>query len=410
MSDNFMVTLLSNGSMTMYPANTGSNFTNKLGEPIDLRGAVMNDDMSWEVAMADFQYTNVFDSVNKTVDCRIALIYPKGDADAEAAALVMNRYSLGTNEIGDTTHGGVSGDEGGSPDARAKPSATATTAKQRPIDKSLLRAAREAWEKGSMKRGIGAIMLDHQLKAHAHAMRPDTTDERIMTYIEGTYNNGPSALRGQELSANDIAIVQVKIERGSYESPVAVAYIIAATYNLLIDQLVNRPDLNTQLHVQLDPDGKITFVNNDLRVRHMLVVDDDRLAKSLGLRVHPLDTAGPNEPPLQYADLFGLDPPWFGNYVPNMFLYCDIVADQYVGDVMAPLLDLVPVKRAGPGERVQYSLIPPTYLEVARKYIDTIHMEIRDDTGAPVQFDDRKGPVVVRLHFRRKGTMPAFVM
>ena len=82
MSDNFMVTLISNGSMNFYPQNVGNNFTNRPGEPIDLRGAVMNEDMSWEVGMADFQYTNVFDQVNKAIDCRIVLVYPstKGKA------------------------------------------------------------------------------------------------------------------------------------------------------------------------------------------------------------------------------------------------------------------------------------------------------------------------------------------
>jgi hypothetical protein len=227
-------------------------------------------------------------------------------------------------------------------------------------------------------------------------VRPDTTDNRITTHIDDKIHF-------------DVAITQIRIERGNYDSPQALAYILADTYNVLIDQLVDCPHLNAHMYVEL-VDGKIAFVNNDTRVRHMMVMDDYRLATALGLKTSQLDANELDAKPLFKAELRGTSDPWLAAYVPNMFLYCDIVTDQYVGDVMAPLLDLVPVKRAAIGERVQYSLIPPTYLEVARKFIDTIHMEIRDDKGAPVPFDDSKGCVVVRLHFRRKGATPSFVM
>jgi hypothetical protein len=37
----------------------------------------------------------------------------------------------------------------------------------------------------------------------------------------------------------EVATVQVKIGRGDYDSPVAIAYMMAATYNMVIKQLVN---------------------------------------------------------------------------------------------------------------------------------------------------------------------------
>jgi hypothetical protein len=160
--------------------------------------------------------------------------------------------------------------------------------------------------------------------------------------------------------------------------------------------------------VEIDADGKIEFVCDDKHLRHMIIMDDKRLADILGL--HTTHLMVEHELPLYRAELRGTARPLLATYVPNMFVYCDIVSDQYVGDVMAPLLDLVPVKRGAMGDRVQYSLIPPSYLEVARKFIDTIHVEIRDDEGVLVPFDDSKATVVVRLHFRRKGVMPSFVM
>jgi hypothetical protein len=438
MTDNFMVTLISNGSMRYYPNNTGNNFTNRLGEPVDLRGAVMNEDMSWEVAMADFQYTNVFEQVDKTADIRIVLMYPKvedeEDVTREAAEEESRQQSLATNELGDTTRGSTdetlaalrdaglvtSASGSGQPPAKkAKkvkaviqttpaPAASPFTSK-RPYDKALMQAAREAWQKGSSTKGIGSLMFDHQIKARSR--RPDTTDDRIIAYVEDKYRYRLSELdsAGFNLTDNaDFAIAKIKIERGDYESPLAIAYIIAATFNMMIDQLVDRPTLNTQLRVESDVDGKISFVCDDRRVHHLFVMDDKRLAKMLGLNATPLVIE--DAEPLYGVELRGSNTPWLGAYVPNMFIYCDIVTDQYVGDVMAPLLDLVPVKHSGMGERVQYSLVPPSYLEVARKFIDVVHVEIRDDKGIPVPFDDSKGAVVVRLHFRRKGVMPSFVM
>ena len=461
-----MVTLISNGSMANYPHNTGNNFTNRLGEPIDLRGAVMNEDMSWEVAMADFQYTNVFDQINKAIDCRIVLLYPSAEDEAEItreaadeaateqaqeqAAEATNRESLETNEIGDTTHGGVlrestqtQSDEAlntlheaglvtpvGGEQQSQRPAkkrkkqaaaasdtpaaATGTSTTDKPVyDKVLYQAAREAWQKASSSKGVGALMFDHQFSTVGR--RSDVIDEGITNYVHrnfhylvGEHRDSVGGMSSAEWRQAEVATVQVKIGRGDYDSPMAIAYMMAATYNMVIKQLVNRPSLNTHLRVEIDADGKIEFVCDDMRLRHMIIMDDKRLADILGL--HTTHLMDEHELPLYRAELRGTARPLLATYVPNMFVYCDIVSDQYVGDVMAPLLDLVPVKRGAMGDRVQYSLIPPSYLEVARKFIDTIHVEIRDDKGVLVPFDDSKGTVVVRLHFRRKGVMPSFVM
>ena len=412
-----MVTLISNGSMNFYPQNVGNNFTNRLGEPIDLRGAVMNEDMSWEVGMADFQYTNVFDQVNKAIDCRIVLVYPSAKDKAvitrdtaaeepalEQAAETANRESLETNEIGDSTHAGASGESSQAEEA----SVAADTPTTKPtFDKELYQAAREAWQKGSLSRaGVGSLMFDHCFSSGIR--QSDTIDEGVTAYARATHQHLTDGTSGAEQRQVQVAIVQVKIGRGDYDSPMAIAYMMAATYNMVIKQLVNRPTLDTQLRVEIDANGKIAFVCNDTHLRHMIIMDDKRLADILGLRTKNL--MDEHNLPLHHAELRGTSRPLLATHVSNMFVYCDIVSDQYVGDVMAPLLDLVPVKRAAMGDRMQYSLIPPSYLEVARKFIDTIHVEIRDDKGVLVPFDDSKGTVVVRLHFRRKGVVPSFVM
>ncbi|KAJ8030073.1 hypothetical protein HOLleu_29649 [Holothuria leucospilota] len=68
------------------------------------------------------------------------------------------------------------------------------------------------------------------------------------------------------------------------------------------------------------------------------------------------------------------------NAVHHLFVYTDIIESQIVGHVKAPLLKTVPVH----GESV----------------IDTIEIDIRDDTGKKVSFE--RGRVIVKLHFRQK--------
>ena len=74
--------------------------------------------------------------------------------------------------------------------------------------------------------------------------------------------------------------------------------------------------------------------------------------------------------------------------------------EQRVGDSMAPLLEIVPV-RGVPGNRIHYSVNPLTYLPVNRDYIDSINIVIMDEYGNPVVFPDDVENVVCRLRFRR---------
>jgi hypothetical protein len=83
-----------------------------------------------------------------------------------------------------------------------------------------------------------------------------------------------------------------------------------------------------------------------------------------------------------------------------LYVYTDIIDDQYVGDTLAPLLGYVDVEGI-PGSRVGHTCNPLMYLPVNKAYIDTIQIRICDEYGKDVKFPDDVENVVVRLHFRR---------
>ena len=81
-----------------------------------------------------------------------------------------------------------------------------------------------------------------------------------------------------------------------------------------------------------------------------------------------------------------------------LYVYTDIIENQRVGDVSAPLLRIVPTNPKKAGLVVTHSYQMPHYMPVKTNYIDTIQMDIRSDFGEKVPF--QSGKVVVKLHFR----------
>lgn len=82
---------------------------------------------------------------------------------------------------------------------------------------------------------------------------------------------------------------------------------------------------------------------------------------------------------------------------PVMYVYCDLVEPQIVGDVRAPLLKIVKVEGKD-GEIVNVSYTRPHYLPVIRQHFQSIQIDIRLHSGDFVPFE--RGKVYIVLHFR----------
>ena len=86
-------------------------------------------------------------------------------------------------------------------------------------------------------------------------------------------------------------------------------------------------------------------------------------------------------------------------YLNTMYIYCDIVKFQIVGDTQAPLLSTL-VVQGYPGEQIFCGFNPPYYIPLNQKSISTIEVRICTDTGDLVPFDP-SGRVIIQLHFKR---------
>ena len=82
----------------------------------------------------------------------------------------------------------------------------------------------------------------------------------------------------------------------------------------------------------------------------------------------------------------------------TIFVYCDIIQAQLVGDTEVPLLQIVPVEGTH-GDMVTKTYRNLQYLPVAKKQFSTVEINIKTDSGDKVPFES--GKLITTLHFRR---------
>lgn len=86
----------------------------------------------------------------------------------------------------------------------------------------------------------------------------------------------------------------------------------------------------------------------------------------------------------------------------QLYVYCDIIEPQMVGDIMCPLLRIIPLDPTKYiyGSNKMHVFSPPHYMPVMRREFDTIEIDIRTNTGENVPF--QFGTSCVKLHFKRR--------
>ena len=83
----------------------------------------------------------------------------------------------------------------------------------------------------------------------------------------------------------------------------------------------------------------------------------------------------------------------------SIFVYCDLIEDQIVGDSLSPLLRIVPVTvRQGKFQHTVYNHVH--YYPLSTNNFHTIEISLRDEFGNPIPF--QAGPATVTLHIRRR--------
>lgn len=85
----------------------------------------------------------------------------------------------------------------------------------------------------------------------------------------------------------------------------------------------------------------------------------------------------------------------------HLYIYCDIVNPQIVGNILAPLLQIVNVEGKYV-DTISRIYITPHYVPVLKKSFNTIEINVKDDQNRPIQFE--LGKTIVKLHFKRVGS------
>ena len=84
--------------------------------------------------------------------------------------------------------------------------------------------------------------------------------------------------------------------------------------------------------------------------------------------------------------------------VTNLYVYCDIVEAQIVGDTSAQLVKSIPVEGKF-GDNIYKTFTNIQYMPVQKKTFEDVEVLLRGDTGDAVPFE--RGKVVITLHFRQ---------
>ncbi len=95
----------------------------------------------------------------------------------------------------------------------------------------------------------------------------------------------------------------------------------------------------------------------------------------------------------------GSYPPDLSDAFQTLYLYCDLIQPQIVGDCLAPLLRTVPIAGSH-GGTVGEVFLDPHYLPLRCNTFDSIQISIKDDSNFPIKF--YFGKSIVKLHLRRK--------
>jgi hypothetical protein len=106
--------------------------------------------------------------------------------------------------------------------------------------------------------------------------------------------------------------------------------------------------------------------------------------------------AGVHSDTVNYAQ----HPPDLTGGFTSLFVYCDLIAPQIVGNVNAQVLRMINIEKRQFGENVDMQYMNYNYVPVLKKDFSSVEIDIKDDSGNLVPFEF--GKVYVKLHFRRR--------
>lgn len=337
--DAFTVTVASNNCKNEYPDNKGTKFTARMTPALDFGGRTLNDEHHWEMALTSIEYTNMFYNLPETITVRAVVTYADQTVIDNAASRPYNTHSFPARF------------NGGQMTEYVKVYATKGT-------------------HGDMDRTDRGVVRIH---TRQNSMIPE---------------NGR------------VVFGKFFIPAGYYATGTDAYNKFLEKYNELFDTPRYKAKMGGEV---LQASGNRAFVLPVNTLNVFIYVDKISAARVLGMEpgVVRMD---PNFPDEVWPDLWELStnhrskPPSI-DALQSLYVYCDGIKYQHVGNVLTPLLDVIPVEGA-PGERVHHVPRFPMYITLDSKYMDRIEIQILDENGREVPFPDALSNVVCRLRFR----------
>lgn len=150
-----------------------------------------------------------------------------------------------------------------------------------------------------------------------------------------------------------------------------------------------RWELVEGLKFKYDHGVKRVYAITDRRLLHFAILSR-KLKYMLGY--HADDTLNQRKAVARF-------PPDMRGGVDSLYVYCDLIENQLVGDCRTNLLRIVPV-RGQYNDIVNEIFTAPHYVPVLKKQFETVEISIKTDQDRLVPF--QFGKSIVKLHFRRR--------
>ena len=195
-------------------------------------------------------------------------------------------------------------------------------------------------------------------------------------------------------------VARFEIGLGHYKT---VEYLIAVINekikNLTFRRAGNQNVLNGTQHCQFiydDTSGQVRFECAPDTPANLNIILPEALYTKLGFTVGNVGNTR-----VKHGDIgeFTVD---LNAGVNGLFVYCDVIENRAVGDVIAPLLKIVPIQGSY-GDIIHYEPTRVEYCDIRYDHLDEIKIDIRSDTGELVPF--LSGKVMITLHIKRRGLL-----
>lgn len=233
-----------------------------------------------------------------------------------------------------------------------------------------------------------------------------TVDDNAVVYVYNTVDarpsyNGKVLTEDYDGSSNnkqppfirDMKVPGLKITKiKNYIPAVVTAKLPSGNYTSVSDVIDSLNSLEPLSgHVSFEYDTKKVEIKCEQHVDQIEM--SHRLALQLGFDPEENDLKKNNTSIRPANMLLGLPA--------QMYIYCDIVEPQLIGDTMAPLLQIINIDTAnyvyGANRFVQFST--PHYVPLIKTSFESLEIDLRDNTGTLLPF--HFGTSCVKLHFRK---------